>query len=370
MKKILLALFLGFLAKGVQAQNIPINSSSGTISPSGYAGSPFYTGYLANEAGLTFNNQYLLDLAQYAGSHVSAQVLFSSANYSNSTFTDGSYSTGTITVAQTGNSLAGVTITIGSVTHTFGVDIATGASTAAAATNLAAKINADPNLNTIIVATAPVGSSIVYSSGVVDGVQANLSISSGNYVVRSASITFGGVGGIGGLFGGTAPAYTLNSKQIYLPAHGFTNGLQVLYSTSSNVAISGLTTGTTYYVGAVGTNFVSLASSIANERAGTFITLASTTTANPANSFTLAPLAIAGSPTFIWQSSNDGKNWITAPSTGTVTILTSSAVVTNLGVDFGYYDYRYLRLNVTAPTAGGVFIQAPMNIKQDGIGPF
>jgi hypothetical protein len=47
---------------------------------------------------------------------------------------------------------------------------------------------------------------------------------------------------------------------------------------------------------------------------------------------------------------------------------TSSA--SDLLIDFGSFNFRYLRSSIVAPTAGAMLLQIPVNIHQDGIGSF
>ena len=63
------------------------------------ADSTVYKTNLANEAGLTYNNTYSLDLNAQGIDSIAFQAIYSSASYAASTFTDGVKSTGTITVA-------------------------------------------------------------------------------------------------------------------------------------------------------------------------------------------------------------------------------------------------------------------------------
>ena len=242
MKNLIIAAILA-LSTRVSAQILP--------APSGSNDGNSYSGYLVNEAGLTYNSTYTIDMAKYDGSRISAQVIYTSTTFSAVTF--------------------------------------------------------DTN------------------------------------------------------------SYTLNGHIIAAPAHGLTRGLPVLYNVATGPAIVGLTTQTTYYIIPAGGGLVELATTSARAISGNYVTMASTTTS--ANSYTLTPLAIGGTATYIWQSSNDGSNWVTNPSSGTVTMGYTNPA-TDLAVDFGFYNYRYLRQNVTAPTSGGLFLQTVVNIKQDGIGRF
>jgi hypothetical protein len=149
---------------------------------------------------------------------------------------------------------------------------------------------------------------------------------------------------------------------------GWTLALPVLYAIGSSPAISGLVTGTTYYAIPTAVS-VQLSATSTGAIAGSYINLTSTTTST--NSYTLTPLAIAGTPSIAWQSSNDGVNFAASLSTGTVNMTTdNNTTPTELLFDFGFYNFRYLRANVTAPTQGGLLLQIPVNIKEDGIGSF
>jgi hypothetical protein len=77
----------------------------------------------------------------------------------------------------------------------------------------------------------------------------------------------------------------------------------------------------------------------------------------------------AGVATFTWQSSNDGSHWATTPNTSGTNITTATTPANTL-VDFGFYNFRYLRFNYIGQSTGTVNMQAVMNIKQDGIGRF
>ena len=242
-------------------------------------------------------------------------------------------------------------LTIGGTAFPYGSW--TGSSNGAVATSIASAINA----STLKLAAIARGS-VVYATSTLNGTAYNYNMLSSTPVALTVSAST--------MSGAVDPAFSLGGSSIYSLAHGLTTGLPVLY-TANSASIGGLTDQTTYYAIPAGTNYVSLATSSVQAQFGLPIVFTSSTTQLSAHAPTLAPLANAGTSTFIWQVSNDGTNYITAPSTGTVIIGNSP---TDLGIDFGYLNYRYLRLNVTAPTAGGVMVVAPINIKQDGIGRF
>ena len=64
-----------------------------------------------------------------------------------------------------------------------------------------------------------------------------------------------------------------------------------------------------------------------------------------------------------WQYSNDGTNYIDVPTVASI-FVSSATSSTFAGWDFGVYDYRYLRLNVTGPTQGGIALKAMMHVKR------
>lgn len=162
--------------------------------------------------------------------------------------------------------------------------------------------------------------------------------------------------------GGTAPAFALSGSNISVSAHGWTLALPVLYSSGSNVAIGGLTNQTTYYVVPVDANTIKLSSTSAVAQSGVGIVITSTNTQNTADTYTLAPLAIAGQPNFKWQFSNDGISWLDV-AVSSVTMSSYVNPSTSTAWDFGTFDYQYLRLNVTGPTAGGILLQVYVNSK-------
>ena len=152
--------------------------------------------------------------------------------------------------------------------------------------------------------------------------------------------------------GGLTPAETLGSASIRIPSHGMSLALPVLYGAPVGI-IGGLSNQTTYYVIPVDANSLKLASSASNALLGTGIVVTSTGTQLTARVFTLTPLAISGSPSFKWQVSNDNSNWVDlAVSSVTLTSYTYPSESTLWS--FGYIGTRYLRLNVVAPTTGGL----------------
>lgn len=269
---------------------------------------------------------------------------------------------------------------------------AVGASTAATGNNIATLINANTDTSAIVTATAPVVCGLSNPCGVVNltaktvGTASNYALytSSNAALALSAPVTSLNANGnaSSAMTGGTDSDVTLNSATIYIPANPFwaratANGqasmtaMQVLYTTGSAVALGGLTNRTTYYVIPVDYNNIKLASSAANARAGTGITITSSSTQTTAATFTLSPLTIAGIPSFKWQVSNDGNLWqdFTTTASGvaisSVTMLSYTYGGTSTSWDFGAFGYQYIRLAVIAPTAGAINLLVTMNGKGD-----
>jgi hypothetical protein len=222
-----------------------------------------------------------------------------------------------------------------------------GGSSATSATNLAAAINANAGLSPFLTATAGTGVNlgIVALQSKAPGALYNFPLATSN----SAAVSVFGAA----LYGGSNESWALGSKVINAPSHGFVTGLPVLYSTGSgSPAISGLTNQTTYYVGVVDANDLSLASSNANAAAGTFITLASSSTLTAAKTYSLTPLPFsAGSAGFSWQvGSTKTGPWTSLAGVSSVTYTSPGTSVWS----FGALPYAFLGLNVTAPSQGAL----------------
>ena len=181
------------------------------------------------------------------------------------------------------------------------------------------------------------------------------------------------------MINGTNPGLALGGKVLTdATATGLTLGLPVLFPVSANPAIGGLTQGTTYYAYPTSNFSFELAlystSAVAGSPASDFIVVTGTNSQVTAHTYTISALPWLNAATFIWQSSDDNSNWFTSQytgnvSTGTVTIY-STTTAADFPLDFGVFNYRYLRFSFTAPTDGALNISVPVNIKQDGIGRF
>jgi hypothetical protein len=313
-----------------------------------------YGGYLINEAGLTRNATYALTLPSYDGKSVGIQVIYSSVTFKSSTFTDGTQSTGSLTVLST-SSLSGVKLVIAGVTLTAGTDFPVGTSVSATASNLAQVINASSCPLSALMSAAAVGAVVTATVSVV-GINYPMTTSNAAKVSLSGAV----------MTGGTGAYYSAATDIIKVPSHGFTKGLPVLYT--QGAAIDGLTTGTTYYVIPIDANNIYLASSsvlaftlpvTSNSYVGINTQRAQLT----ANTYTLAPLAISGTPGFYWQGSNDGGLNFFSVNMSSVTMSSYTSGGANVGFDFGDYNFNQLYLNVTGPTAGAISLKASAYVR-------
>ena len=339
MKKIISALSIVMVAASMAAA-APLQKASMSS----------YSGYLAEETGLAYNNSYALDMALYDAANVSAVVEYASATFASKTFTDGTQSTGSITVASTA-SLSGATLTIGGIKLTAGTDFLVGADVNATASNIAQVINASTcPLSSMITAQA-IGAVVTSTSDAVGGNYAMATSAPSKLTLSGANMT-----------GGAGAYYSAANNTIQIASHGFKLALPVLYT--QGAAIGGLTTGTTYYVVPVDANTLKLSSSSAEAVAGTTVDITVQRAQTSANTYTLAPLAMAASNASAkWQLSNDGTNYIDVPSVDTI-FVSSATGSTFDNWDFGAYDYRYLRLSVTGPSQGGILLKAFLNVKK------
>lgn len=199
----------------------------------------------------------------------------------------------------------------------------------------------------LITSTAPTGTSVVFSTGIISLTSNNYSWTSSTSAALSVSNT--------GLFGGSVASYVLNGTSLAITSHGYATG-EALLLTTGTISITNLTNQTTYFAIAVNANTIGLATTNAGALAGTAIVLASTSTTG-AHTFTLAPLALAGVMPFTWSVSNDGVTFSTPTVTATNVTIPINYLATPwsaiYGYDFGNINYRYLRLTVSGPSTAG-----------------
>lgn len=219
----------------------------------------------------------------------------------------------------------------------------------ATASSLSSAINAWAALNTKVTALAS-SANVNLTSKLADSLY--------NYSLVSSSPSALSVSGAN-MTAGTAPAFRLGSSNFAVPSNGLSLALPVLYTGSP--AVGGLVSGSTYYAVPVDANNFMLSNYSTSAVAGVdLVVITSTNTQASPDTYTLAPLGIAGIPSFKWQVSNDNATWsdlsvssITMGPTGTAYAQPPSIYFWS----FGYLGVRYIRLNAVAPTAGGISLK-------------
>jgi hypothetical protein len=245
------------------------------------------------------------------------------------------------------------TVTINGTVLTNGVDWTTGTTSSGTAKNISDAIQANTTLSALFASTWTAGG-VVFSTAITQGTAGNVAVSE-----NSTQLSWSNASAYTG--GAASDIDTANVSIVKTNLFG--NGMRVLYQkTAASTNPRDLIAETTYYVIAISPSRFKLATTAANAKAETAVQI-STQLAAGGGSFTLTPLAIAGTPvSFRWEVSNDGTNWapytITSQgvSVSSVTILSSAYPVggTSAIWDFGWFDYLWLRLSVISPTAGGL----------------
>lgn len=209
------------------------------------------------------------------------------------------------------------------------------------------------NANIVAIATSSRSNNVIYSTAVTAGTAGN----SLAFFSNSSSVT------VSGLSGGTASDINTTASSINVPSHGISGGTAVLFTVTAGAAPGTLAANTTYYAIAVDANNLKLASSQNNALAGTAVAITTQTQAG-GGTFALKTLPFSGTAGFKWQSSNDGTNYYDL-STTSATITSSNTSATTLMWDGPIY-YRYLRLNFSGPSQGGVNLKVIGNGKSGG----
>jgi len=245
------------------------------------------------------------------------------------------------------------TVTINGTSLTAGVEWSVGASSQATATNVAAAINTA--FSGVIVSTAhapnAISAGIVFATSSVVGLNA-YSLATSSYAALTPSSMF--------FQNGLEPDISVTDDSFAKSNHGLTTGLKVLVATPTapGTIPTGLVGGTTYYAIRSSDSLYKLATSSTLAVAGTAVDV----TALIGNStLSVAPLSLSiGSAGFKCQASNDLSDW----SDLGISSVTYSAAGNSIW-DFGANNYRYLRINFVAPTAGGISLDLNMNGKKD-----
>ena len=237
------------------------------------------------------------------------------------------------------------------------------------ATNIAAAFNASASSQIV---TAQASAAVVTATATAVGTGGNYALTSSSNPALTVAlfVSSNSLGGntVGTMTNGTNAAWTLVSGTatvITISTHGFNTGLQVLYTTAK--AVTGLSTGTTYYVIYLSPNTMSLALTSTGAVAGLAINLTSSSTQTTADTYTLAPLASTGTPSFQWVVTDDPAiGWTpmffnVTVATGTFTLPVSSVTLGSYTAggqvnywDFGHIDWPWFGINIIPPSAGAV----------------
>jgi hypothetical protein len=248
-----------------------------------------------------------------------------------------------------------VVLRIGQYTLTAGVNFTPVATATGTAKAISDAIVASPTFSTIVTSTwAPNG--VVYATATAAGLSTNYPLESSNPSALQASAAQ--------MSGGLDTAENLTGSYITKTSHGLCTGLPVLFTTQTAYAFSPLTWGTTYYVVKLDANHIQLATTKANASAATPVPVVFTSSsAAGGHTFTLSPLAISGTPVLKWQASNDGTYFTDIQTSTTTTISSYTNPYDTAIQDFGVFNFRYLRLAVTAPSTGALNLLVAITAK-------
>ena len=348
-------------------------------------------------------------------------VLLSTSNLTSSSVFSTTTLTGTFTNSWTLSSNVS-SITVNSATFTGGQDAAclgingvqlcagtqftVGASSAITANNISKVINSTftfGNLGLIVVSTAPAGCGIAgHPCGVIYTTSTSVGLNT-NYATYSSTqgaltlkpYTSSGTNvANGSMSGGTNSSYLINTTVISSTGAFWTTGktpmvgLPLGFSTP-NSSLTGLTTGTTYYLIPVTPTSFGLSSTstgavagfaklpnvstmtLAGVADGTFILLTSSQVKTAADTFILTSSSYSATVALTWQVSNDCVNYTNYvnTSTGTVTMVPTGTTQA-LGYDFGTIDFACIQANIVrtgATQSSGLIMSIIANGKNSGL---
>lgn len=285
-----------------------------------------------------------------------------------------------------------------------GQQFTVGSSSAVTANNIATVINSTftaGNLGLIVKSTAPLACGLSSPCGVIYTTSTSVGLNT-NYATYSStqgSLTIapftssGPLVANGFMSGGTNFSYLINTTVIastgIFSATGKTPmvALPVLY-TNSGTNITGLTTGTTYFLIPVTPTAFGLSSTSTGAVAGfaklpvvstttagvpdgTFILLSSSQTKTTADTFTLTASSYSATVALTWQVSNDCVNYTNYvnSSTGTVTLTPTSSTQAS-AYDFGTIDFACVQANLVrtgASQSSGLIMSIIANGKNSGL---
>lgn len=229
------------------------------------------------------------------------------------------------------------TVTINGVVLTEGTDFVAQTSSRTTAGNLTTAINGNATLSAQVTASSGTTSSVITVTALYPGAN--------SYFINTSTTGFA----ISAMTVGSASDISIADDVFTKSSHGLSTGLKVRYDTASGTAPGGLTTGTTYYAIKLNESRYKVATSSTLAVAGTAVDITSLPTT--VASYTMTPPALSvGGAGFYWQASNDNSNFASLSSISSVTY---SSAGTTLW-EFSPFPYKYLRMNFTGPTNGGL----------------
>ncbi len=331
---------------------------NGTLYPSGSGG----WAIVDTASGTAVNLAAAINGANGVTASASGAVVYATATYgtaANAYFFISNNSSMTVSALKFTGGRDNAVLTINGTALTQGAQWLSQASATATAKSLAAAINTA--FSGLITSTNNASGSVVFATSTLNGTAYNYTLTTSTTPPMTVS---------GAVFtGGLNPGFTLNSKVFTSTnATGLTLGLPVIYSTGTS-AIGGIVNATVYYAVPINSFSFYLAkcsSCATNGLTADYVTVTSTNSSTTLHTYTLAPNSMTGSGSAIWQASDDGSNWVSSDSV----TFTSSTAAGSSAYDFGFFNFRYLRLSFTPTTTGGFNLTVPVYIKQDGIGRY
>ena len=351
MKNIIAAVLLSISGMAFAATD---NANISQISQDAFGGD------LTNTAALGYSRTFTYDLGRDGIKKIGAVVSYGSATVYANTFTDGRTSSGTITIVSTAvysTSICGAVITVNGTKFNMGgcapydsrtaTKVSIGANVSVTAGNLCSAIT--HNTDTMYITTCTLAAGVINIVSVNnDGVAYALTTS-------TTAITIGGNMGLG-----VAATASASTDKITITGHKFTTCMGLGLSGTGNLA--GLSNNATYFAIINDANTIQLSSTCVLALAGTAVDITAVPGSATQHTYTLTPLDVTGPSNFTWQVSNDDTNYVQFTSSGGIGAL--AVAPTSLAYDFSDFDYRYLRMNFTAPTTGNIVLHTNLYLKR------
>lgn len=242
-----------------------------------------------------------------------------------------------------------------------GIDWLTGTTASSTARNISNMFSTHPVVSTMITSTWT-ATGIVFSTSTAVNISSYTFYSSTQSALMvSSTQTFSSDGSAIGAFS-TGTATNINLVTDFISTtNAFTTGMAVLYSTTTGTSPVPLINQTTYFVLNATPLTFQLAFTATGAIAGLPINI-TTATATGGGSFALTPLPFNGNASASWQVSNDSITWATV-NVSSLSFTSSTLQNSTTYWDFGNINARYLRLNYSTATAGGVNMKVYLNGK-------